>query len=80
MLRTSSDRVYANLRVSERVIKQDFEKKRKRRRNYCKLNIRVIVKFVPEVIPEPDELEALRAGREDRAVSGTIPHEAINWD
>lgn len=41
---------------------------------------RVIVKFVPEVIPEPEELEAIRAGREDRAVNGTIPHEAINWD
>ncbi len=41
---------------------------------------KVIVKFVPEEIPEPEELEALRVGREDRAVHGTIPHEAINWD
>lgn len=41
---------------------------------------RAIVKFVPEVIPEPEELEAIRVGREDRAVNGTIPHEAINWD
>lgn len=41
---------------------------------------RVIVKFVPEVILEPEELDAIRAGREDRAVNGTIPHEAINWD
>lgn len=41
---------------------------------------RVIVKFVPEVVPEPGELEALKAGREDRAINGTIPHEAIKWD
>lgn len=38
---------------------------------------RVIIKFVPEVIPEPEELEAIRTGREDRAVNGTIPHEAM---
>ena len=41
---------------------------------------RVIVKFVPEVIPEPEEIEALRDGREDREVNGTISHDAINWD
>ncbi len=40
----------------------------------------VNVKFVPEVIPESEESEVLRAGREDRAVNGTIPHGAINWD
>ena len=49
-----------------------------------------LIELVPEkdidtlyrviVIPEPEELEALKAGREDRAVNGTIPHEAINWD
>lgn len=41
---------------------------------------RVIVKFVPEVIPEPEELEAIRIGRKDREMNGTIPHEAIDWD
>ena len=41
---------------------------------------RVIVKFVPEVIPEPEELEAIRTGRKDREMNGTIPHEAIDWD
>lgn len=41
---------------------------------------KVIIKFVPEVIPEPDELEAIKAGRENRAINGTIPHEAIDWD
>lgn len=41
---------------------------------------KVIVKFIPEAVPEPDELEALEAGRKDRAVNGTVAHEAINWD
>ena len=41
---------------------------------------RVIIKFVPEVIPEPEELEAIRIGRKDREMNGTIPHEAIDWD
>lgn len=41
---------------------------------------KVIIKFVPEVIPEPEELEAIKAGRENRAMNGTIPHEAIDWD
>ncbi len=41
---------------------------------------RVIIKFVPEVIPEPEELEATKVGRKDREMNGTIPHEAIDWD
>lgn len=41
---------------------------------------RVIVKFIPEEKPEPDEIEALLEGRKDRAENGTIPHESINWD
>lgn len=41
---------------------------------------RVIVKFIPEAKPEPDEIEALLEGRKDRAENGTIPHEAIDWD
>lgn len=41
---------------------------------------RVIVKFIPEKKPEPDEIEALLEGRKDRAENGTIPHEAIDWD
>lgn len=41
---------------------------------------RVIIKFIPEVKPEPDEIEALLEGRKDRTENGTIPHEAINWD
>lgn len=41
---------------------------------------RVIVKFIPEEKPEPDEIEALLDGRRDRAENGTIPHDAIDWD
>lgn len=41
---------------------------------------RVIIKFIPEAVPEPDEIEAILEGREDRAKNGTIPHDAINWD
>ena len=41
---------------------------------------RVIVKFIPEVEPEPGELEAFFEGREDRRKNGTISHEDVNWD
>ncbi len=41
---------------------------------------RVIVKFIPEEKPEPDEIEALLEGRKDRAENGTIPLEIIDWD
>ena len=40
----------------------------------------VIIKFIPEVEPEPDEIAAIMEGRKDRDENGTIPHEAINWD
>lgn len=41
---------------------------------------KIIVKFIPEVEPEPDEIDAITEGRKDREKNGTIPHEAINWD
>jgi len=41
---------------------------------------KVIVKFVPEEVPEPDEIEAIIDGRKDRAENGTISHNAVNWD
>lgn len=41
---------------------------------------KVIIKFIPEAVPEPDEIEAIRVGRKDRAKNGTIPHDTINWD
>lgn len=41
---------------------------------------KVIIKFIPETVPEPDEIKAIKEGREDRAENGTISHEDINWD
>lgn len=41
---------------------------------------KVVVKFIPEMEPEPDEIKALMEGRKDRKENGTIPHDAINWD
>lgn len=40
---------------------------------------RVIVKFIPEEKPEPDEIEALLEGRKDRNVHGTI-YNLYNFD
>ncbi len=41
---------------------------------------KVIIKFIPEVKPKPDEIEAIEAGRKDRKENGTVSHEAIDWD
>lgn len=41
---------------------------------------KVIIKFIPEVKPEPDELDALLEGKKDREKNGTILHDDINWD
>ena len=40
----------------------------------------VVVKFIPEVEPEPGEIAAILEGREDREKYGSIPHEEVNWD
>lgn len=41
---------------------------------------KVLIRFVPEDDPLPDEIEAIEAANKDIAENGTIPHEAINWD
>lgn len=41
---------------------------------------KVVIKFIPEVKPEPGEVIAIMEGRKDREENRTIPHEAINWD
>ncbi len=41
---------------------------------------KVVIKFIPEEVPEPDEIEAILEGRKDRTKNGTVPHDAINWD
>ena len=40
---------------------------------------KVIVKFVPETEPEPDEIQAILEGRKNRLENGTISHDDINW-
>lgn len=41
---------------------------------------RVIVKFIPEDEPLPDEIEAILEAKRDIAVHGTVNHDQINWD
>ncbi|MCM1217197.1 MAG: hypothetical protein NC548_22080 [Lachnospiraceae bacterium] len=38
---------------------------------------RVLIRFIPEDEPLPDELEAIAEAKAD--TSETIPHEAIKW-
>ena len=40
----------------------------------------VIVKFIPEDVPLPDEIEAIEKANKSIAENGTIPHSAIKWD
>ena len=39
---------------------------------------KVIIKFIPEEKPLPDEIESIMEARAD--ISSTIPHDAIKWD
>lgn len=39
---------------------------------------KVILKFIPEVHPDPDELQAIAQAKADK--SPTISHDSINWD
>ncbi len=39
---------------------------------------KVVIRFIPEDKPEPDELEAIAEANADK--SPTVPHEAINWN
>ncbi|MCI5494405.1 MAG: hypothetical protein MR425_09785 [Lachnospiraceae bacterium] len=39
---------------------------------------KVVIKFIPEVEPEQDEIEALAEAKAD--TSECISHEDINWD
>ena len=38
----------------------------------------VLVKFIPEDDPLPDEIDAIKEAKVD--MDETIPHEAINWE
>lgn len=39
---------------------------------------KVLLRFIPEDEPLPDEIDAIREAKAD--TSETIPHSAINWD
>lgn len=41
---------------------------------------KVLVRFVPEESPLPDEIEAIKRANKSIAEKGTISHDAINWD
>lgn len=41
---------------------------------------KVLIRFIPEDEPLPDEIEAIEAANRDIAENGTVLHEAINWD
>ena len=41
---------------------------------------RVLIRFVPEDVALPDEVEAIEAANKSIAESGTVPHDAIDWE
>lgn len=41
---------------------------------------KVLIRFIPEDEPLPDEIEAIAVANKSIRENGTIPHEAINWD
>ena len=41
---------------------------------------RVLVRFVPEDAPLPDEIEAIMKANQSIQTEGIISHEEINWD
>ena len=40
----------------------------------------VLIKFIPEAIPMPDEIEAIRIGREEIKRGETVNHDDIDWN
>ena len=40
----------------------------------------VLIRFVPEDVPTPDEIEAIKRANKSIEEEGTIPHDAIDWD
>ncbi|MDD4376510.1 MAG: hypothetical protein PHR25_07035 [Clostridia bacterium] len=41
---------------------------------------RLLLKFVPEDKPLPDEIEAIERANESIEKNGTVPHDDIDWD
>ncbi|MBD9193795.1 MAG: hypothetical protein EGP96_15100 [Roseburia inulinivorans] len=40
----------------------------------------VVVKFIPENVPLPDEIEAIERADKSIAKNGTVPNDAVDWD
>lgn len=40
---------------------------------------RVLIRFVPEETPLPDEIEAIARANDNIKAFGTVAHEDINW-
>ena len=40
----------------------------------------VVVKFIPENVPRPVEIEAIERADKSIAKNGTVPHDAVDWD
>ena len=40
----------------------------------------VVVKFIPENVPLPDEIEAIERADKCIAKNGTVPLDAVDWD
>jgi len=40
----------------------------------------VLIKFIPETVPMPDEAEAIRLGRDEIRRGETVSHDAIDWN
>jgi len=53
--------------------------------NFNKVNLQVVhnetnvFKFIPETMPLPDEIEAIRLGREEIKRGETVGHDDIDW-
>lgn len=41
---------------------------------------KVLIRFIPEDAPMPDELSAIERANRSIAENGTVSHESINWD
>ena len=41
---------------------------------------RVLIRFVPEDTPLPDEIEAIARANQSIRINGTVSHSDINWD
>ncbi len=41
---------------------------------------KVLIRFIPEDAPRPDEIEAIKRANASIAAHGTVSYDEINWD